>query len=297
MLKQQLRRTLRLVALRFPALQQASGRFGLGRLLAPAAVREQVLVDGDIRIELDMSVPVFRYLYFHHDLSDAPETQIFRTMLQSDDTVVDVGAHIGVFSLVAAKYAGHVHAFEISPATTVYLRRNLALNPHLAGKITLHNLGLAEKPGEMVLYNSAGQPDLASLRPLDRADVYTETVQVTTLDAQLAAAPVNWLKIDVEGAEFGVLRGAQEQIAQWRPYVLIELVERFQQRFGASCAEIDQFLVQRGYSGYLLLAQDGNHRLHLKPLNLADLDQEQANNVLYVPAERAHLLPTPMLRG
>lgn len=298
MIKQQLRRSLRAIAIRFPSLQRVSGRLGLGRLLAPASLREQVRVDGDIVVELDMSVPVFRYLYFHHDLSAAPETQLFRAMLRPEDIVVDVGAHIGVFALVAAKYAGHVHAFEISPATTVYLQRNLALNPGLAAKITLHVIGLADQPGEMLLYNSAGQPDLASLRPLERPDTYCEKVQVTTLDAHLPGTPVSWLKIDVEGGELDVLRGAESHIAGARPYVFIELIEEFQQRFGASCADIDRFFAERNYKGYLLHTEhDGHHALRLKPLDLAALDTVQANNALYAPAERIHLLPAHMMTG
>lgn len=298
MLKQQLRRSLRTVAIRFPGLQRVSGRLGLGRLLAPSSLQEQVLVDGDVVIELNMSVPGFRYLYFHHDFSAAPETQLFRTMLRPDDSIVDVGANIGIFSLVAAKYAGHVHAFEISPATTVYLRRNLALNPSLAAKITLYNVGLAEQPGEEVLYNSAEQPYLASLRPIGGVDVYTEAVQLTTLDLQLANAPITWLKIDVEGAELGVLAGASRHLAQTRPWVLLEMFEEHQRRFGASCAELDRFLATRGYRGYLLhTAKDHSQRWWLSPLDLAQLDQVHVSNVLYCTPDHLHLLPVGAIKG
>lgn len=296
MLKQQLRRSLRSLAIRFPSLQRAGGRLGLGRFLAPASVHEQVRVDGNILIELDMSVPMFRYLYFYHDLSAAAETQIFRTMLRADDIVVDVGAHIGVFALVAAKYARSVHAFEISPSTTVHLQRNLALNPELAAKITLHPVGLDAQPGQMELYNSHSNPDMASLRPHERKDAFCETVQVTTLDLALPNTPISWLKIDVEGAELGVLRGAGEHIATSRPYVFLELFEEFQQRFGASCADIDRFFAERDYTGYLVqTVQEGTEGVRLVPLDLARLDRRQVNNALYAPVERVAQLPAHLL--
>lgn len=298
MIKQQLRHSLRAFALRFPALRRVSGRLGLGRLLAPSSVREQVRVDGDIVIELDMSVPMFRYLYFHHDLSTAVETQLFRTLLHADDVLVDVGAHIGVFTLVAAKYAGQVHAFEISPSTAVYLRRNLALNPNLAANITLHQLGLAAQPGEMELYNSRANPDMASLRPHARTEGFLEPVQVTTLDLHLAGTRISWLKIDVEGGELGVLQGAAQHIEASRPFVFLELCEEFQQRFGASCADIERFFAERGYAGYLVTAaQDRAHSVQLSPLDLASLrlHPQQVNNALYAPLERVQELPPPML--
>jgi FkbM family methyltransferase len=297
-MRQQLRRVLRNIAIHYPGLQRVSGRVGLGRWLAPASLREQVPVDGDIVIELDMSVPIFRYLYFHHDLSAAVETQIFRTMLQPEDVVVDAGAHIGVFSLVAAKYARRVHAFEISPSTTNYLRRNLELNPALARKITVHTLGLAEEPGEVVLYNSAEHPGLASLQPLNREDEYCEPVQVTTLDVHLADQPVSWIKIDVEGAELNVLRGATRHLAATRPWLLFEMFEEYQRRFGASCAELDRFLSERGYRGYQLHEAQGSHMgWRLTPLVLAHLDTVQVNNVLYAPPDRVHLLPAAAIEG
>lgn len=296
MIRQHLRRSLRQIAIHYPGLQRISGRMGVGRLLAPANTKEQIKIDGDITLELDMSVPAFRYLYFHHDLSAEPETQLLRTLLKPTDVFVDVGAHIGVFALVAAKYAAAVHAFEISSATAQRLRRNLALNPTLAEKVTLHAVGLGEQAGEMQLYNSAGQPDLASLRPLVRDDTFCETVEVATLDEQLAATSVSWLKIDVEGGELGVLRGASNHLAATHPWVLVEMFEPFQRRFGASCAELDGYLAGRGYQGYQLLqSRSSAGGPQLAPLDLGKLDQVQVNNVLYVPP--AQKLPAGLVEG
>jgi FkbM family methyltransferase len=268
---------------------------GLGRLLAPAATREQLIVDGDIVIELDMGVPIFRYLYFHHDLSSTEEVLLLGALLQPGDVVVDVGAHIGVFTLVAAKYCGEVHAFEISPSTTKYLRRNLALNPALAAKITLHEMGLSDQEGEFTVYNSAANPDLASLQPIERSDMFSETAAVTTLDRRLADRAVSWLKIDVEGSELSVLRGASEHLRQTRPNVLLEMFEPLQQRAGASCAAIEQFFMQRSYTGYLLsVDHDARHgtrpALQLSPLLVDCLDTVQVSNALFVPNERAAAL-------
>jgi FkbM family methyltransferase len=286
-MRQQLRRSVRRIAIHFPGLERVSGRLGLGRLLAPAATKEQVTVDGDITIELDMGIPVFRYLYFHHDLSSMDEMQLLRSQLRPNDVIVDVGAHIGVFTLAAAKYGSQVHAFEISPSTTRYLRRNLELNPALATKVQLHEMGLSDTVGEFSLYNSTANPDLASLQPLERADTFTETVTLTTLDQHLADTPISWLKIDVEGSELAVLRGATRHLAVARPIVLLELFEPFQQRAGTSCAAILQFFAERHYIGYLLARSRSQPGIKITPLQVERLNDMQANNALFVPSESA----------
>jgi hypothetical protein len=81
-----------------------------------------------------------------------------------------------------------------------------------------------------------------------------------------------------------------------RPWVLVEMFEAYKRRFGASCAELDGFLVERGYQGYQLHEAKGGHGgLRLTRLDLAGLDQ--VNNVLHAPASRVHLLPTTWLEG
>jgi FkbM family methyltransferase len=177
-----LRGTLRALGSRFPGLRRYSGRLGLGRLAAPASTREQIRLDGDIVIEIDLSVPIFRYIYYHHDLSKTPEAELIRRLINSGDTFVDVGAHIGYWTLLAAKYAAHVLAFEPSSATFAYLQRNLDLNPGLACKIAAHPIALSDRSDQDRLYRPISHPDEASLRPLDAPDVVVELVQTDTLD-------------------------------------------------------------------------------------------------------------------
>ena len=73
-IKTALRHVLRVLGQRLPQLRRFSGKIGLGRLVAPDTTLEHIYVDTDLVIELDLSVPTFRYLYFHHDLSSALET-------------------------------------------------------------------------------------------------------------------------------------------------------------------------------------------------------------------------------
>ncbi|GIV83547.1 MAG: hypothetical protein KatS3mg052_0554 [Candidatus Roseilinea sp.] len=282
-----LRRVLRNVGQRLPGLRRLSGRLGLGRLLSAGSTQEQIIIDEDIVIELDLSVPIFRYIYFHHNLSEAVETKLIRRLANPTDSYVDVGAHIGYFALVAAKYAGRTHAFEPSAKTFTYLRRNLDLNPMLARKIFAHQIGLGSAPATLKLYRPASHPGTASLQPVSAPDTIIETIEVDTLDNCIGAEKVHFIKADVEGGELDVFRGAQGIIERDRPCILCEMFEPHANRFGYTCGDLMAFFVQRRYQGFLA----GDQPKHSSKITLANLDLQmlsktEANNALFIPVEK-----------
>jgi FkbM family methyltransferase len=279
------RNMLRSIGLKFPQLRKYSGKLGLGRLIAPTNSFAQITIDSNVTIELDMSVPMFRHIYYHHDLSASPEVKVMKTLLKKDQTCLDVGAHIGYFSLVAAKYAHHVIAFEPSPTTFKMLERNLSLNPTLASKIRAEECGLSDHAGTLTLYNSKSQPDLASLEPIDVADGYTQEIKLATLDERVSdnGGLIALIKIDVEGAEYGVLLGGMDLIKKHRPVIMLELFEEFQNRFGHTCTDIVTLLTNIDYQPYLITKPG----LKLRTLNVSELSTQEVNNALFVPAEIA----------
>ncbi len=256
-------------------------------MLAPNNARERIVVDSDLVIELDMSVPMFRYVYYHYDIDSSLEATLIRRLVSPSDTFVDVGAHVGYFTLIAGKYARQVYAFEPSPATYAYLRRNLELNPSVQSKITAYQKGLSDRAGQLLLHRPASQPDMASLQPTDMPDTITETVEIDTLDHALPSAQISFLKVDVEGAEFGVLNGGRDRIAASSPIILCELFESFQQRFGHTCDDIVHLLESHGYEAYQVEESDSlRGRVAVHRLDLAQLSATRVNTGLFVPASR-----------
>ncbi len=292
-----LRHTLRKIGQRFPGLRRYSGKLGLGRRLAPASARERIVIDDDVAIELDLGVPYFRYLYFHHDLSSALETVLIRRLLTPSATFVDVGAHIGYFALVAAKYAGQVYAFEPSSKTYSDLLRNLDLNPRLKPKITSYQMALSDQAGSLQLYRSAAQPSLASLQPIGSPDTTTELVAVQTLDQVLQDQAAHFIKIDVEGHEVAVLRGAQATLARNRPLVLCEMFEAFLQRFEHSGQAMLDLFEPLHYTGFIVQESATKNSVQLRPLALPDLSTAEVNNVLFVPLEAADQIHDQLTRA
>lgn len=127
------------------------------------------------------------------------------------DVIFDVGANIGQSALAYLAYApGVVHCFEPCAATCAQLRR--AVKPY--ANILPHKFGLGDAHEAKRLYQ-IGSSDLATLRPNGDEALASEKVPIQTLDrfCELKDIPhINYLKIDTEGWDLHVLRGAQSML-------------------------------------------------------------------------------------
>jgi FkbM family methyltransferase len=157
------------------------------------------------------------------------ETASFIAHLKPGAFVIDVGANFGHYALVAAKFAGpegKVIAFEPHGPTFALLLENCALQP--APIIEPVQAGIAAKDGAMTLTSDTGNPGGHSFIA---ANVYgqgtAQSVPVHRLDSYLATRhagrPVDMIKIDVQGLEAQVIRGAIQTIERYRPTVFLEI--------------------------------------------------------------------------
>lgn len=162
------------------------------------------------------------------------EMSFASTWLRPGDVFVDVGAHSGAFTLVAAAVPRvRVFAYEPSSAAFRRLERNVEANL-LSDRVVLRRRAVGSSHGRVeitttldtrnkVVTARPGEPE----RGEDDAsgfDVHpTEPVEMVTLDAELGTAEtVSLIKIDTEGSEAGVVAGAERVLARWRPAVLCE---------------------------------------------------------------------------
>lgn len=153
-------------------------------------------------------------------------TDVFRALIDPDMVVADVGANIGMTALLFSQLARSVHAFEPGPSTFGLLRRNL----DRAGCETVSavNIGMGDRASEQSLTfaknNRSGGFVNTNVR-LSEAAHTTETIRIETLDGYFFDQPErpDFIKIDVEGFEPRVLRGAQALLARKQPTVVLEL--------------------------------------------------------------------------
>jgi FkbM family methyltransferase len=151
---------------------------------------------------------------------------LFRAVASGSRTILDIGANIGCTAILFGGIADAVHAFEPSPTTFGFLRRNV----ERAGvaNVSLHNVGLGETPGRFTLTfapsNRAG--GFVSDQTQASSGHAVEDIEIRRLDdvmPSLDAPPVDFIKIDVEGFEAHVLRGASATLAASRPLLVLEL--------------------------------------------------------------------------
>lgn len=181
-----------------------------------------------------------------------PDTvRILSTLLAPGMTFLDIGAAFGQYTLLAAGAVGNtgkVHAFEPDPVSFDWLSRNVRRNR--LSNVTAAQIALGDTAGALNLY--IGAPDNLGTTSLRRPYNYsgrTARVDVVPLDSYLERVGldrVDVIKIDVEGAESLVFRGAGKLLSA-RPAIVIEFEESNQVRFGSSCAGLARMLIEKGY--------------------------------------------------
>jgi FkbM family methyltransferase len=246
----------------------------------PRAEREvvQVAFDRGIRMELDLSrlTDVLAYCYGPGEIEVG---HACRLLCPPDGVVCDVGGNIGTttLSFAATVPQGRVHVFEPSREMLPILRRNLDLSQ--AANVTVHPFGLSDAPSRGHLQVAIdGNPGSAFF--VEGAAAGDE-IEVQRLDDVLAGAPrLDFVKIDVEGYELRVLRGAEGTLRRLRPAVLFEVNEAALRRGGTSGAEVCAFLQGLGYRLHWL------DRGRLRDYDPATMLARKLHNVIAVHPER-----------
>ena len=212
------------------------------------------------------------------------ELAFVEQFLQPGMTAFDIGAHQGLYTLLASRCvgtSGRVFSFEPSPRERRALRLNLALN--FSRNVTVQPLALGSEETTADLY-VVGEYNTGynSLRPPSIPQTTrTVPVKIGTLDHWLAEKnidSVDFLKLDVEGAELSVLKGASDFLARMRPVLLVEVAQVRTAPWGYDAAEIVRFMENLGYEWFEIL--EGGR---LAPLGQVDLNDM---NLVAIPRGR-----------
>jgi len=164
-----------------------------------------------------------RYL---HGKAEEPVQQAVAQRLRRGMIFYDLGANIGLFTLLAARAVGpegRVFSFEPDPNVAVRLRRNVARNGF--SNVTITEMGVWSSSGEInFLPADAASPDRGTGRFVAGNRGESVSLQCVALDDFVANHPApDAIKCDVEGAELEVLRGAEKLILTSHPWILGEM--------------------------------------------------------------------------
>lgn len=233
------------------------------------------------------------------DLSQYIQTKIFlegvyeEHMLQvmkivSDVTrrmfFFDIGANVGQHSLYASKHLkfDRVFAFEPCQKTVASLRRNVELN-RLKNIIEVNQVALSDRKGKVAVKRGSASNDGMNYVQFDYGYNENETVPTETVGyfaQRKGLNRIDIMKIDVEGAELHVLRGARELLSgKAIDFLFIEVSDVQLGRFGESQKELMQFMVDMGYAGILYDREKVEAVSHGEQWN-------GYKDLLYVPKDR-----------
>lgn len=250
----------------------------------------------------------WKTLYFQHidktslkDLSRVPAfdpgLKLVPFFISEPGVVFDIGANVGTYTYVLEKVVGpqFTYALEPLPQLSSRLRR-------LFPETKILSIALSDAEGTLDLkvpivdgYPHWGRSTLeqfGSPEPGETGAVF-EQVRVQTLDGlceRMNIQDIRFLKIDVEGHEYKVLRGARNVLAAWRPVLLVEIEQR---HHSEPISQIFSWIIGQGYSCYFYDVQ----QMLLRPLDefLVELNQRleksrgiHINNFFFINTDRAH---------
>ena len=233
-------------------MQAMAGRGEIARVTIAATHAELELRDGRLfgfdprdRLEHLYSLP-------HSGEFEAKETNWLRRHLREGEHCVDAGGSFGWYAVLFGRgvgASGQVHVFEPIPRTADVLRANLRRN-QVHGHVTVAEVALSVEAGTADLY----VPDIGvsgSLRLHDHRDTFeTFHCPLRRLD-DLGREWMrwDWLKADVEGAEFDLLKGAEALVKRFQPTMMLEIQADSTRKFGYEPEELFDWLHDRSYVG------------------------------------------------
>ena len=245
-------------------------------------------------VELDLAERWERLAYFYARYHELPLLLLMRAVLRPGDTFVDVGANLGLVTLLAAKLVGpggRVHAYEPNPEVFARLDRHVGASPFR--NIVLHPVALGSREERLklsVIGRNTGSGTLG--RPLPHlvphvARTYEVPVR-PAIDASRDWAPAPTparvlLKIDVEGAEREILASLIPFVRDVKPAIATEINPPALRMNGTNAAEVRESLAQSGCDGWTFgLRNAGLRRFRAARLPLPPVTWPHLHDELWV---------------
>lgn len=231
-------------------------------------------VSPDLKLYLDTNKPSQQMMWTslaNNQIYELETLQFFSNVLKAGDCFIDIGAHIGYFSLLSSILIGsdgQVFAFE--PETANYIHLNTHIAENNLNNIQAANAALGAKSGKGQLFvnsdNDGGHAlwnvGLYDYNKKSRANQTTKDINILSLDDVFGDRELNSLrliKIDSEGAEHDVLRGGTDTIKKYNyPYIICEINRFALQQMGTNEDALRHFVYELGYNTYLLNNSSSN---------------------------------------
>jgi FkbM family methyltransferase len=249
-----------------------------------------------------MAVPlddfVGRCIYFTGDY-DRKVSLLCRRIVKPGDSVLDIGANMGVVTLQLARLVGPtgtVHAFEPNPRMATLITRSATKNRF--DNIRLHPTALGSSTGTLELHvprDNAGQGSFIYHKDVSTCDVVQTPVRrLSDIAREEGISELRFIKIDVEGFENQVLVGAQDILEKVRPdVILFEANETLPVSF--SCVPAVKTLQQAGYR--FMALPKSMLTLLVTPIDINQHAHSPSHDILAIPEEKYGQIAQQLMAG
>jgi FkbM family methyltransferase len=201
-------------------------------------------------------------VHFQNNSMYEPETfMAVEHILKAGDTFLDIGTHIGFFSLVASRLVGDdgsVLSFELNPTNYAHLLAHMNMNE--ANNILPHNWAVSNKSGPIQFYNNIDNDGGHSLwdcgkhgfNEKSRKSPEIRPAYCIALDDYIKDKNVRLIKIDTEGAEVSIISGMKQLLQKQKPVVIAEINDFGLNQMGTNQEEMREIMSDIGYECWVL---------------------------------------------
>jgi FkbM family methyltransferase len=228
------------------------------------------VVSHGINLRVDIGDYIGHCIYFGFDGTEKKSYEKLFSLCREGFDIVDIGANIGYTSLVmsAITRTGSVAGFE--PDANNYQQALDNLKRNTRPNVNFYNMGLGEHPA--VAYLEERTPDCrgANRIAIDQKGIEIKLETLDQMFPQLNIKKIDLIKLDVEGYELKILKGARELLKRFKPVLFIELDENNLSDQGDSAKDLILFLQQLGYTdfthadeGYRITSSQDFNECHL----------------------------------
>jgi len=211
---------------------------------------------------------------------------VIRSLAPFMNTMLDIGANIGWYSLLVQKInpSAVIHAFEPIPVTFQRLKDNIDLNN--TSNVYLHNYGLSSQTGTFPFYyypEGTGNASLQNLANRDDSQVFECALKtLSNIQNELVInETIDFIKCDVEGNELFVIQGGGLLIDKHKPIILLELLRKWSAQFNYHPNDVIELLRDHGYKAYVCTPDD-----KLRPTQLITEETIETNFFFVHPESR-----------
>lgn len=215
------------------------------------------------------------------------ETDMILRIVKDCETILDIGANIGWYSINISNMnnKANIFAFEPIPNTFNYLMKNI--NQNNSSNIHAYNFGFSDVKKDLIFYYYKEGPGNSSIRNLSgRNDVKKILCKVEKMDdfVQEKDIIVDFIKCDVEGAELLVLKGGIETILRDKPIIFTELLRKWSRNFNYHPNEVIMLLKGIGYKCFTIQKEE------LKEFHEMDDNTVETNFLFLNPTKHNELI-------